>query len=90
MVNADPRVYAWLEERGFDTFLDLWPTAPHSNDVGTVVDSIVANLKWLSAFTDTENAEWFQSIWPRLQRNRTRFSEYVAEQEEKVSKLFLN
>ena len=89
MLNADPCVYSWLEARGFDTFLDLWPTLPHNNDVGTVVDSIVANLKWLSAFTDAEKMEWFQSIYPRLKYNRNRFFEYVAEQEQKVSTLFL-
>lgn len=89
MINADPRVYSWLEARGFDTFQDLWPTAPHGDDVGSVVHGIVANLKWLSAFTESEKNTWFQSIWPRLQHNRRRFFEYVAEQEEKVSKLFL-
>lgn len=89
MMNADPRVYSWLEARGFDTFQDLWPTAPLSDNVDAVVESIITNLKWLSSFTDDEKTAWFQSIWPRLQHNRRRFFEYVAEQEEKVSKLFL-
>jgi hypothetical protein len=89
MINADPRVYSWLEERGFDSFLDLWPNMPHHNVVGTVVDAIVANLKWLSAFTDAEKMAWYQSIRPRLQANRNRFFEYVTEQEQKVSNLFL-
>ena len=89
MVNADPKVLQWLEDRGFDAFLDLWPNLPLNNDVGSVTNTIVANLKWLSAFTDTEKSEWFQSIWPRLQHNRKRFFEYATEQEQKVSKLFL-
>lgn len=89
MINADPSVYSWLAARGFDTFQDLWPTAPLSDNVDAVVESIITNLKWLSSFTDDEKTAWFQSIYPRLQHNRRRFFEYVAEQEEKVSKLFL-
>lgn len=82
VINGNPGTYAWLEKRGFDTFLDSWPAnlIPYitSSEMSAQHSGIVSLIKWLR---QQDLIALYQSLQERLRRNRQRFFEYAREQE---------
>jgi len=79
IINGNPKIYTWLQDRGFDCFEDLFPvdrlkTFTNTNDTHVaIIDSL--------QFLQKENLEkLYNSIYNRLLANKNLFNEYSSDQ----------
>jgi hypothetical protein len=79
IVNGNPKIYQWLQERGFDCFEDLFPVEKLKNftNFNDTHATIINSLKNLQK----ENlSKLYSSIYNRLLSNKQLFNEYSSDQ----------
>ena len=73
IINGSLEILKWLQDAGFDCFLDLWPA-----------DNIVDNLKH---YQSVDLQKLYTELLPRLENNRNKFFEYARHHTHKAINL---
>jgi hypothetical protein len=86
VINGGPKIYQWLEKFGFDTFEDLWPTVDLRSHDGyeNHCKKIMSIVQYVCDHTPDQIRSWYQSLMPRLVRNREQFYRHAMAQQKLV------